>query len=143
MFYNYKSNKVVQDVIFSYNETLIIDIIDEYKKLHRYEAIGVYAPYHIVKEIVRLNDKWLYTDYDKKFNSEDEVILTISYDGMCFVEKARDKGVLKNSECCLIYVYDSFKKKDVDELSMNNDSILVFGFEEDFNRTDLRFNIES
>lgn len=135
MVYNYKSDEVVQDIIFSDYDTLISDISDEFSHLHRYDDISIYAPSNVAREIVgRILDKidgtFIHAESKNYLLHEDgEVLVSICSDGMIFVEEARIDDVLKgNDDCTLTYVYDSFTKKDIDELSESGDSILVFGF---------------
>ena len=65
-------------------------------------------------------------------HKDGDVVITIAYDGMVFVEEARYDGVIKsNEDSCLTYFYDGLNSKDLSILEENAESILVFGFEED------------
>lgn len=141
MVYNYKSDEVVQDIIFSGYDTLISDISDEFSHLHRYDDITIYAPSNVAREIVgRILDKidgtFIHAESENyRLYNDDEVLISICSDGMIFVEEARwdDDELKRNDDCTLTYVYDSFTKKDIDELSESGDSILVFGFKDEEN----------
>ena len=51
---------------------------------------------------------------------------------MIFVEESRyDENLKNNDSCTLTYVYDGFPKKDIDYLSSDGESVLVFGFDDD------------
>ena len=140
MIYNYRSDETVQDVILECFCPLIEDISDEYFTLRRYENLSIYAPSYIAREIIgkildKIDNVWVHEESRSEllYNDDNEVIITIASDGMILIENARtENGKLKcNYDCALIYVYDGFTKKDVDVLSENEDSILVFGFDED------------
>lgn len=139
MVYNYKSDEVVQDIIFKDYGTLISDISDEFSHLHRYDDLTIYAPSSVAKEIVRrILDKidgiFIHAESKNYLLHEDgEVLISVCSDGMIFVEEARwdDDKLKNNDDCTLTYVYDSFTKKDIDILSESGDSILVFGFKDD------------
>ena len=139
MVYNYKSDEVVQDIIFSGYDTLISDISDEFSHLHRYDDITIYAPSNVAKEVVgRILDKidgtFIHAESENyRLYNDDEVLISICSDGMIFVEEARwdDDELKRNDDCILTYVYDSFTKKDIDVLSESGDSILVFGFDDE------------
>lgn len=139
MVYNYKSDEIVQDIIFSGYDTLISDISDEFSHLHRYDDITIYAPSNVAKEIVgRILDKidgtFIHAESENyRLYNDDEVLISICSDGMIFVEEARwDDDELKgNDDCTLTYIYDSFTKKDIDVLSESGDSILMFGFKDE------------
>lgn len=139
MFYNYKSNDVMQDVIIKCACPIVNDIEDEYEKLRRYEHLAIYAPSYIAKEILGgifeyIDDLWVNEESNNMllFDDEKDVVITIAYDGMVFVESARFKsGDIKYSGAMLSYVYDSFTKKEVDVISSDETPVLVFGFAED------------
>lgn len=140
MLYNYKSDEFVQDVALEDIEILVDDISEEFYTLRRYNELDIYAPSYLAREIIsRLLDEvdelWVHTDSHNAllYKDENEVLITIANDGMIFVEEARIKGVVKSCEdSSLAYVYDGFGKKDIDVLSEGAESILVFGFEEDY-----------
>lgn len=140
MIYNYRSDEIVQDVILECFCPLIEDISDEYSTLRRYENLSIYAPSYIAREIIgkildKIDDVWVHEESRSEllYKDDNEVIITIASDGMIFIENARtENGKLKcNHDYALTYVYDGFTKEDVDVLSENEDSILVFGFDED------------
>ena len=138
MIYDYKSDKIVQDVVLDSICELLKDIEDEYKILHRDEYLFVYAPSYIVKKIITKlladMDTFVHEESYTDLLDEDDndVLLTIANDGMLFVENARkENNQLKSPNgCSLAYVYDEFSNKDVDLLSFEGESVLVFGFNE-------------
>lgn len=139
MIYNYKSEETVQDIILECYCPLVDDITDEYSTLRRYNELSIYAPSYVAREILarmldEIDEVWVHADShnDLLYKDDNEVLITIGYDGMIFVEEARIDGVLiGNEDCSLTYIYDGFGKKDIDELSKSGESILIFGFEED------------
>ena len=144
MFYNFKSDELIQDLYIECLCPIIADVEDEYCNLHRYESISIYAPSYIAKEILgRLlkNDEerdepelWVHEDSDVflLYNDKEEVIITIGYDGMISVETDRTKdGRILRSESVLSYVYDEFSQKDVKKISDDEFSVLVFGFKDE------------
>ena len=139
MIYNHKSEENVQDVILECACPLIEDIADEFDMLRRYDALHLYLPSWLAREIVgRILDEieglWVHEEAHTELLCKDdnEVIITIAYDGMVFVEDARYDGVIKsNEDSCLTYFYDGLNSKDLSILEENAESILVFGFEED------------
>ena len=81
-----------------------------------------------------IEDLWVDADSENEllYNNDNDVVVTIAYDGMVFVEEARVNGVIKsNEDCSLTYFYDGLGQKDLDALEENAESILVFGFEDD------------
>lgn len=140
MIYDYKSDETVQDIILECYCPLIEDIANEYSTLRRYENLSIYAPSYIAREIIGrilddIDNVWIHEESRSEllYKDDNEVIITIASDGMIFVENARgENSQLKcNYDCALTYVYDRFTKEDVDALSDKEDSILIFGFEED------------
>ncbi len=139
MIYDYKSEETVQDIILECFCPLIEDIADEFSTLRRYNELSIYAPSYVAREILsrmldEIDEVWVHADSHNEllYKDDNEVVITIGYDGMIFVEEARIDGVLlSNEDCSLTYVYDGFGKKDIDELAKNGESILVFGFEEE------------
>ena len=139
MIYDYKSEETVQDIILECYCPLIDDITDEYSTLRRYNELSIYAPSYVAREILarmldEIDEVWVHADShnDLLYRDDNEVLITIGYDGMIFVEEARIDGVLiGNEDCSLTYIYDGFGKKDIDVLSASGESILIFGFEED------------
>ena len=139
MIYDYKSEELTQEVYITCICPLCDDIIDEYSALRRYENLSIYTPSYIAREILsrlldEIEDLWVDTDSENEllYKDENEVVITIAYDGMVFVEEARFDGIIKsNAGSCLTYFYDELNKKDLDILEENAESILVFGFEDD------------
>ena len=139
MLYDYKSDELTQEVYIQCICPLCDDIIDEYSTLRRYENLSIYAPSYITREILgrlldEIEDLWIDVDSENEllYDNNNDVVITIAYDGMVFVEDARYDGVIKsNEDSCLTYFYDGFSKKDLSILEENAESILVFGFEED------------
>ena len=139
MIYDYKSDKIVQDVIFEYYHPFIEDIADEYDSLRRNEFLLIYAPSYIAREIYtrifsEVDSVWINEEADTKLlvDDDNEVIITISVDGMVFIEEARgNSGQLKYGDGVVNYVYDGFKQKEIEKLASDDCPVLVFGFEED------------
>lgn len=139
MIYDYKSEELTQEVYIQCICPLCDDIIDEYSTLRRYNDLSIYAPSYIAREILgrlldEIEDLWVDADSENEllYNNDNDVVVTIAYDGMVFVEEARVNGVIKsNEDSCLTYFYDGLGQKDLDILEENAESILVFGFEED------------
>ena len=52
MFYNFKSDELIQDLYIECLCPIISDVEDEYYNLHRYETLAIYAPSYIAKEIL-------------------------------------------------------------------------------------------
>lgn len=141
MIYNHKSEENVQDVILECICPLINDIADEFDMLRRYDALHLYLPSWLAREIVgRILDEieglWVHEEAHTELLCKDdnEVIITIAYDGMVFIEEARGtKGQLKDGDGVVNYVYDRFKQKDIEKLVSDDCPVLVFGFEEEEN----------
>lgn len=139
MIYDYKSEKLTQEVYIQCICPLCDDIIDEYSTLRRYENLSIYAPSYIAREILgrlldEIEDLWVDADSENEllYKDDNEVLVTIACDGMVFVKEARIDGVIKsNEDSCLTYFYDGLGQKDLDALEENTESILVFGFEDD------------
>lgn len=139
MLYDYKSDELTQEVYIQCICPLCDDIIDEYSTLRRYENISIYAPSYIAREILgrlldEIEDLWVDADSENEllYNNDNDVVVTIAYDGMVFVKEAKVNGVIKsNEDCSLTYFYDGLGQKDLDILEGNAESILVFGFEDD------------
>ena len=143
MFYNFKSDELIQDLYIECLCPIISDVEDEYYNLHRYETLAIYAPSYIAKEIlgrILENDKendepefWVHEDSDVflLYNDYEEVVITIGYDGMISIESARtNDGRILRSESVLSYVYDELPQKDVKKISNDEFSVLVFGFKD-------------
>ena len=152
MIYNHKSDELVQDTILECFCPLIEDLADEFSTLRRYNELSIYAPSYVAREILsrmldEIDEVWVHADSHNEllYKDDNEVLITIGYDGMIFVEEARIDGVLiGNEDCSLTYIYDGFSKKDIDELSKSGESILVFGFEEEeIEETDVACKEES
>ena len=139
MIYDYKSEENVQDVILECVCPLIEDIADEFDMLRRYDALHLYLPSWLAREIVgRILDEieglWVHEEAHTELLCKDdnEVIITIAYDGMVFIEEARGiSGQLKDGDGVVNYVYDGFKQKDIEKLTSDECPVLVFGFEEE------------
>lgn len=142
MLYDYKSEELVQDVILEDVSLLVDDIAEEFYSLRRYNELDIYiyTPSPIAREIISellelVDELWVdaESENDLLYKDGNEVLITIANDGMVFVDSARgNNGQIKsNEDCSLTYLYDGFGKKDVDELAVNAESILVFGFEDD------------
>lgn len=139
MIYDYKSEELTQEVYIQCICPLCDDIIDEYSTLRRYENLSIYAPSQLIREILSnlLNEDdslWIHEDSDYELLSDEDidVVVTIAYDGMVFVEEAKVNGVIKsNEDSCLTYFYDGLNSKDLNILEENAESILIFGFEDD------------
>lgn len=139
MIYDYKSDELTQEIYVTCICPIVDDIIDEYSTLRRYNELSIYSPSYIAKEILgrlleNTDDLWIDVDTKSEllYNNDQEVLVTIGYDGMIFIEEAKIDGVIKsNGDCSLTYFYDGLGKKDLDALEENAESILVFGFEDD------------
>lgn len=139
MIYDYKSEELTQEVYIQCICPLCDDIIDEYSTLRRYNDLSIYAPSYIAREILgrlldEIEDLWVDANSENEllYKDDNEVLVTIAYDGMVFVEEAKVNGVIKsNEDCSLTYFYDGLGQKDLDTLEENAESILVFGFEDD------------
>ena len=149
MFYNFKSDELIQDLYIECLCPIISDVEDEYYNLHRYETLAIYAPSYIAKEIlgrILENDKendepefWVHEDSDVflLYNDYEEVVITIGYDGMISIESARtNDGRILRSESVLSYVYDELPQKDVKKISNDEFSVLVFGFKDECEDTE-------
>lgn len=159
MIYDFKSETLMQDVVSSCLCPIIDDIEDEFYNLHRFDSLAIYAPSCIAREILcRLlkvedideeeirEDFWFHEESDEflLWSADDtEVIVTIGYDGMIWVEYARlDDGHIKVSEATLSYVYDEFSQRDVLDIIDDENSVLVFGFEDEFEETESYDDLE-
>lgn len=139
MIYDYKSDELTQEVYISCICPIVDDIIDEYFTLRRYNELSIYVPSYIAREILgrlldEIEDLWVDVDSENEllYKDENEVVITIAYDGMVFVESAKYDGIIKsNEDCCLTYFYDGLGQKDLNALEENAESILVFGFKDD------------
>ena len=144
MFYDHKSDEIVQDIITECFCPVLDDIDDEYSNLRRGEFLSVYAPSYVASELLlrildELEDVWMDEESHTELLTQNntDVLITIAYDGMVFVESARGKnGKLIYSESVLSYVYDSFSSKDVEWLASEGESILVFGLEDESDDVD-------
>ena len=159
MIYNFKSENLMQDVVNPCLCPIIDDIEDEFYNLHRFDSLAIYAPSCIAREILcRVlkvedidedeirEDFWFHEESDEflLWSADDtEVIVTIGYDGMIWVEYARlDDGHIKVSEATLSYVYDEFSQRDVLDIIDDENSVLVFGFEDEFEETESYDDLE-
>ena len=139
MIYDYKSKSTVQDVILDSIEKLTYDIEDEFSSLRRYQYLLIYSPAFLAREIIGEilddeDDVWVSEDshFELLHDDDNEVLITLAYDGMIFIEEARSRyGTLVSLKgCSLSYVYDEFSKRDVDCLTSEGESVLVFGFDD-------------
>lgn len=159
MIYNFKSENLMQDVVSPCLCPIIDDIEDEFYNLHRFDSLAIYAPSCIAREILcRLlkvedidedeirEDFWFHEESDEflLWSADDtEVMVTIGYDGMIWVEYARlDDGHIKVSEATLSYMYDEFSQRDVLDIIDDENSVLVFGFEDEFEETESYDDLE-
>ena len=139
MLYVHKSNDVVQDVIVECLCPILEDLADEFDMLRRCESLAIYAPSPIAREILgrvleEWDDVWVNEESHNEllYKDDNKVIITLYDDGMLFVEDAYDvDGDIKRAEAVLNYVYDKFTNKEVEDISVDTFSVLVFGFEED------------
>lgn len=139
MIYNHKSDSNVQDIILDSISKLTDDIESEYDLLRRYDCLIIYSPAFLAREILGMilddvDDVWVHEDAHLELLHDDdnEVLITIAYDGMIFVEESRyDENLKNNDSCALTYIYDGFSKKDIDYLSSDGESVFVFGFDDD------------
>lgn len=140
MLYDYKSDELIQDVIVECLCPVVADIIDEYSTLRRDEYILMYVPAYLAVEIMNrfleeVEESYIDSDADIGLLTDDdnEVILTFSADGTVYVEEARGCHHIKDAEgSALAYVYDDFLMDDVKIICNDENSVLVFGFEDDF-----------
>lgn len=133
------SEKISENIIYSIVENISVisnDIVDRLKMVNDdNEAFSIYAPSSIAKYIVKdlilnLNNSWFHKCSINKllFLEDTDVVITLYGDKMIFVEDARYNGIIKdNSDSVFTYIYDGFKKSEVDVLSENDSPILVFG----------------
>ena len=133
------SEKISENIIYSIVENISVisdDIVDRIKMVNDdNEAFSIYAPSSIAKYIVKylilnINNSWFHKCSINKllFLEDTDVVITVYGDKMIFVEEARYNGIIKdNSDSEFTYVYDSFKKTEVDTLGENDSPILVFG----------------
>ena len=139
MIYDYKSDELTQEAYITCICPIVDDIIDEYSTLRRYNELSIYAPSYIAREILgrlldEIEDLWVDADSENEllYKDDNEVLVTIAYDGMVFVEESKVNDIIKsNEDCSLTYFYDGLGQKDLDALEENAESILVFGFEDD------------
>lgn len=144
MIYDYKSQNTVQDIASECFCPIIEDIENAFVLLRRGEYLAVYAPAHIIKKflvrlLAELDGVFLYAKSHDPFCFLDnrEIVMTIAYDGMICAEAARLRnGRLKRADGMLNYVHDTFSQKDIDELSWDNASILVFGLIDEWEEED-------
>ena len=139
MIYDYKSDELTQEAYITCICPIVDDIIDEYSTLRRYNELSIYTPSYIAREIIgkllyEIEDLWVDADSENEllYKDDNEVLITIAFDGMVFVEEAKVNGIIKsNEDCSLTYFYDRLGQKDLSVLEENAESILVFGFEDD------------
>ena len=139
MFYDHKSDEIVQNIMTECFCPVLDDIEDEYYNLRRGEFLVIYAPSYVAAELYgrildEFEDVWTEEESHIELLTQNnaDVLITLAYDGMIFVESARGRdGKLMNPEATLSYVYDSFSHKDVQLLSSEAESVLVFGLEDE------------
>lgn len=140
MVYDYRDEKVVQDAIFEDFDALMEDVFDEYDGLRRYEALKIFAPAWIAANIIvrfveNVNDVHFYEETNLEIleNENNEILLEFCYDGCIFIEEARGNNgqFLRGDDNTLNYMYDSFPKRDIDYFALDQEHILVFGFEDE------------
>lgn len=143
MLYNRKSKDIVQDVVLDDISDIIAEIWDEYDVLRRHEFLSIYCPSYIAREIVDeiyeyIDNVYMHPESQSHLlkNSDENVIITLSYDGLLFVEPAFHNNQIIGSDATMTYIYDSFKQSDVQKLSNNLNPVLVFGFGEDYDDED-------
>lgn len=138
MIYNHKSEDIIQDIVTENIYPIIEDIESEYMGFRRNEALYIYVPSNIAREILSelledLDD--VYVDADSKnellYDDKNKVLITLAYDGMIFIEDAYGEHNLKDADAEMNYVHDSFPAKEVKNMSRNCSPILVFGTNED------------
>jgi hypothetical protein len=116
---------------------LIDDIVDEYDMLRRYDYISIYAPSYIARHILAgicdsIGDAYVDAESNNDLLwKQGDVVVTLANDGNIFVETAYVDKVIKGSESAIAYVYDSFKKKEIDRISDGVYPVLIFGFEDE------------
>ena len=149
MFYDHKSDEIVQDIITECFCPVLDDIEDEYSNLRRGEFLTIYVPSYVASELLlrildELEDVWMDEESHTELLTQDnaDVLITIAYDGMVFVESARDdnRKLICNEDSVLDYVYDSFSNKDIEWLFSKDKSILVFGLEDECDDVDDKYD---
>lgn len=138
MYYDYKDDDNVQDIIVPSYHNIVNDIVDGYYGLHRYEALFVYAPSYVVEDIMGnllecFDEFWTEECSDTYLLQEknNNVILSVGNDGSLIVENMISPyGKIYGTEdvAALVYVYDGLKKSIVDEITQKSDSCLIFGY---------------
>lgn len=139
MIYNYKSDEIVQDIITDDLSPVIEDIETEFTKLRRGEHICIFAPSYIARDILsnlleNLDDVFVHSESHNEllYSDKNDICLTLSYDDCIFIENARwDDKYLTRCNGAMNYVYDNFKKSDIDKMSLDENPILVFGLKEE------------
>lgn len=143
MLYSYKSDELIQDVVLECLCPLIEDLEDEYIYLRRNQALYIYAPSYIAREIVGRvleefcdNDICIDAECDVELlqKKDEDILITIPSDGAIYIEEARGiEGNFKNSEgtSILNYVYDCYTRQEIENLGKYEKSILIFGLEDE------------
>ena len=105
MLYDYKSEELTQETYITCICPIVDDIIDECSTLRRYENLSIYAPSYIAREILgrlldEIEDLWVDADSENEllYNNDNDVVITIAYDGMVFIEDVRDDGLCSFAE---------------------------------------------
>lgn len=138
MFYDYRDEEIIQDVILEDITDITADIYNEYHRLRRNEYLAIYCPVEIAKDILGnmleyFDDVYVAAESDTNLLHDDEdILLTLAYDGEIFIENAFVDGRIIDAEAELTYIYDSFKQEDVERLSRFYYPVLVFGFKDEF-----------
>ena len=136
MLYNFKKNQVIQNTIVDDLYIVCKDIAKQAKRNSRYQTVDIYAPAYIIKDIYYYlstqDSKFKESESKELLNTRLDLILTINTNLEISLEIARNTdGKLKKSYSRLCYVYDSLFNHDVEYLSKYEDSILIFGLEDD------------
>lgn len=134
MIYNHKSEDIIQDIVTENIYPIIDDIKEEYMRLRRDETLNVYVPGDIAREILselleNLDDVFVHSESDNQllYNDKNNVLITLAYDGMIFVEDAYYENDLKPANAEMNYIHDSFSFKEVKRFASDGYPILVFG----------------
>lgn len=137
MFYNYKSKDMVQDVITECLCPIVDDIEDEYSMLRRWDYLVVYAPVPVVKiilsQLIEDIDELVFheeSDFDLLDDDKNDVTVSLNNEGEVFIGAARSDKILSSPDAALLYVYDSFKKNEIEELA-ETAPVLIFGLEDE------------
>lgn len=136
MLYNFKNNQAIQDIIVDDLYIVCRDIVKQAKRNSRYQTVDIYAPAAIVNDIyyylLTQDSKFKESASKELLTFKSDLILTINTNLEISLESARNlEGQLKHSYSRLCYVYDSLSYRDIEHLEKYEDSILIFGLEDD------------